>query len=395
MKPLLNNTIQVLVLGLAWLIGLIKDKSLLSDQKNQNHAMTNNSTRQIINSNIHVDDGAQSRLAPQQSASHLLFLLFFCSVLVLYSNYSVSAALAGPPSTKIIPVFYQQPNDHTQTFIQALKIQLDQKLATPALKFIDITQSNTRQIEEWLNKSQHCAMTIGEIATRKVLSIRKPLNYFSLLTSRSELDKLNRIYARLGIKVSGIYHEQPFERQIFLSKALNANLRSVAIMVDQTDKFRLPDYQNTAKKYGLDVQFQILERHDPPEKFLDRITRKGSFLLISNNRHLYTESQLVSLVLAAYYRGVNLIGSRFEDAKIGTLASIFTAPTSLSIEVGNAFKPICESPELPLPEPRYANSFSIVVNKQIAENMKIENIDINQLSQKVNQLEANKALVNE
>ncbi|WP_444994205.1 ABC transporter substrate binding protein [Aliikangiella sp. IMCC44359] len=290
------------------------------------------------------------------------------------------------PASYSIPVFYENTLADKAIFLQALRLQLEQKLAGRNINFIDVSQMSKREIEAQLESAHYCAMGIGEVATKKMLSVRKPINHFSVLVSRNILDQLNRVYSRLGIQLTGIYQEQPFSRQLFLSKALNPNIKSVAILLDQSDKYRLPEYIDIAQKYDIKLNFQILRPNDPPEKYLTKITQTGSYLLITNNQQLFMKSKLAALVLSAYYRQINLIGSRFEDAKIGTLASIYTAPTSLSIETSSEFKKLCENQQL-MP-PRYAKSFSVIINKQIAGNMKLHDINTNELSKQINQMEA-------
>ena len=282
-------------------------------------------------------------------------------------------------------VFFQRSNAEQDKFLKALETQLTTKMPNRRFQFIDLTRSTKRELEGYFKSAGQCAMAVGPFATQKMLTVRKPINYFSVFTSRNLLDQLNRVYRRLGISVSGIYEEQPFERQIYLSKALNASLNSIGLLLDQKDKYYLPEFQSIALENKLALNYRILGAADSPEKYLSDVASVDTYLLLTNNNQLFMKSKLASLVLSAYYQQVKLIGNRYEDAKVGTLASVYTPPTTLAIEAVSEFKSVCESGQIE--PPRYAKSFSVIINKQIAENLNMVDLNANQLSKHIAQME--------
>jgi len=294
-------------------------------------------------------------------------------------------AVIDTPSDRETLIFYQGKSEQLDKFRQALEIQLKLKMPQSTFNFVDLTNLSKRDLEEHFANTASCAMAIGPYATQKMLSVRKNINHFSVLASRNLLDKLHRVYARLGIKVSGIYEEQPFYRQIFLSKALAPGLEEIGLLLNQKDKYYLSEYQSIAEQHGLTLNYRILNASDSPEKYLADVADQENYLLLTNNSQLFMKSKLAAMVLTAYYQQVKLIGNRYQDAEVGTLASIYTPSTTLAIEASNEFKLACEQSELA--KPRYAESFSVIINKQIAENLNMGNINTNQLSKSVTQLE--------
>ncbi|MGX5173803.1 hypothetical protein ACUR5C_07255 [Aliikangiella sp. IMCC44653] len=281
----------------------------------------------------------------------------------------------------ILPVFYQGSQPELLTLVKSIEPQLKLKLTGHQVKLINIKELTKKEIESLFNGVNDCAVTIGPIATQKIASIRNKTPLFSLLVSKTQLDQLHHVYARLGVPISGIYHEQPPLRQLLLAKTITPDLNKVALFFDQADKYQLANLKNIASQLNLDLAFQILFSSDPPEKFLSKIVADEGVLLISNNRDIYTESKLAAVVLSAYYRNIKLIGNIFEHSEIGALASIYTATTALSIEASNQISEECQLNQFS--PPRYANSFSVVINHKIAESLRLKNNNENEISRQI------------
>ncbi|TQV80296.1 hypothetical protein [Aliikangiella coralliicola] len=344
--------------------------------------------------------------------------IWHSSLILFFSAFSNNVLSDSDKSTGIseknqynLLIFHDNMSEVQNQFSQSLQAQLLLKMPDYNYELIDTSSKSRKKIEAHLTQPASCAVTIGAVATQKVLSVRHPVYIFSLYVPRYKLDNLYRIYQKLGIPLSGIYEEQPFTRQMFLAKALNPELNQVNILLGQADKFYLREFQKLASENQLSLNYQILKPADTPEKFLNNVTKPTDFLLILNNAQLFQNSKLTGVVLAAYYQKVNLIGNRIEHAKIGTLASIYTSPNTLAIETTGELKKICEAKinQNNKPEgktksnsgknnrdknqsdsqtkPRFANSFSVIINDQIAQNMQLGNLSSNELSKQVTRME--------
>ncbi|TQV71574.1 hypothetical protein FLL45_20710 [Aliikangiella marina] len=307
------------------------------------------------------------------------------ALMLLTYSININKLRASEKTEKTIPVLFVAAQQPTEQLRKALETQLRVKMPSRKVAFFDLQNLVKRDLEQILKNADQCALAIGPEATQRMLSIRQPINHFSILTSRNLLDKLHRVYQRLGIEVTGIYEEQPLQRQLFLAKAINDQLQDIAIILNQKDKYYLPEYQATAGKLGLSVKYRVLKAADSPEKYMGDIADPDTFLMLTNNNQLYVKSKLSALVLAAYYQQIKLIGNRFENAKTGALASIYTPTTTLAIEAISDFVESCKGE--PTSAPRYAKSFSVIINQQIANNLNMSNLNANQLSKLITQME--------
>lgn len=338
----------------------------------------------------------------RQIFGSIFLVLVLCS-LPTYATSALSSFLANhylpshiptdSPQTHIpdeqeqkkILVFYQETDERASVLLKYLETQLTLRMPRFEYQLLDIQQLSQKEIEKYMLSTVTCAISIGKLATQKVLAVRSSVKVFSLYVSRVHLDKFNRVYRKLGVFVSGIYEEQPFERQIYLSKALDPEIEQVGILVNQLDKFYLTDYQRMAKDNKISLNYKILKTSDIPERNIKDVAGKNQVLLISNNEQLFMESKLVGTVLSAYYQQVKLIGNRVSDSKMGALASIYTPPSYLAIEVVNNLIAICKNNETP--SPRYSKYFSVAVNNRIADNLNLPNYDTDEITKKISQME--------
>ncbi len=158
------------------------------------------------------------------------------------------------------------------------------------------------------------------------------------------------------------------------------------MLLDQTDKYYLPEYLKLAEKHNLKLKYRILKPSDSAEKYLQEMADENTYFLVTHNRQLANESRLASLVMSAYYQNIKLIGNRYQNLKTGTLASIYTSAAALASEAGKSFKQLCESDELPAP--RFAKNFNVAINKQIAENTKMNRLSGSILTQQITDMES-------
>ena len=300
-----------------------------------------------------------------------LFSLFWLLIVTIPGGNTVAiepieTAQSEQLDIRKIPVFYQFKGKDSQMLLEALSSEVIEALPTYQFELFDISRTASTTIEQHIKNSRHCAITIGLAATQQVAAMRSTDKLFSLSLSRLQLDKLHQVYSRLGIFISGIYQEQSFDRQLYLSKALSPELDKVSILLDQSDKFYLPEYQRIANNFDIELDYRILHSADTPQNYLPVITAKNGYLLISNNQRLYMKAKLAGLVVSSFHQQVNLIGGQINDVKAGAIAGVYTPPYSLAVEAARAIKKLCHQDVNYMPS--YATDFNVIINTQLLAN---------------------------
>ncbi|MCW9018453.1 MAG: hypothetical protein OQJ89_15880, partial [Kangiellaceae bacterium] len=301
-----------------------------------------------------------------------------------------SPATTSPLLSPKVTVFYQRNNSQDEKLADVMLTQLQQKLPALQAELAETSNMSRNQLEQFLGSEHGCSITVGSIATQKVLSARSKKSIFAIKVPRHKLDQLKRIYQRLGIFVTGLYEEQPFARQVLLAESLSSDLEVISILLGQSDKYYLADYQRIAQQYEMELAFQLLRPTDPPEKYLKNVAESGGWLALTNNDELFQSSKLAGLVLAAYYQKVNLLGNKLEDSKSGALASIYTSINSLANEAIPDIRALCvTNTRRP---PRYAKNFSVEINQHIADNTNVRNLDAGKITKQIQEIESQNKL---
>lgn len=288
-------------------------------------------------------------------------------------------------------IFYQKDNKQLQQFLNILTRQLQEKEPKLTLHLVDTSEHSKYSLNSYLKQLSKsdieniAAFSIGKLATQKALAQRSKIKFIGLHLSRTNLDKFHQVYKRLGVYITGIYLEQSFQRQIYLAQSIQPKMNKTAMFFGQNDRFNLNECQQIITKNKLDFNFRILQANDTPNKHLQYICKKDSFLFISNNPLVYNAINFKSLTLKAYQSQVAMIGNRINDIQSGALASIYTSQEQMANEAINLIKLILE--KKPLEKPHYAKTFDIAINTSISNHLGYINLDTEKLLAQIHLME--------
>ena len=289
---------------------------------------------------------------------------------------------------KVFPVLYDSLDDRASPLIKSLKNWFSQKEPSLSPLYLDLRQLTDAQIEQSLASPPHCAVTIGLSSTRRALAARTRSKIFSLLVSKEQLDGLARTYQQLGLFVSGIYEEQSFIRQLYLAQILGTIPVKAIILLDQKNRFYLPELLEIATNESVSLKYKILRRPESPNDFIDALADKNDYFLIQNQTSFSGDAKMANLVLSAYRNKVRLIGNRASDTIAGALASVYTPANVLAQQAVTEVGELCEQKKLA--PPHYARRFAVNFNSKIADNLGLPRIKTESLTQHLNLMDKDK-----
>jgi len=289
---------------------------------------------------------------------------------------------------KVFPVLYDSFDDRASPLIKTLNNWFSQKEPSLSPLFRDLRQMTDAQIEQTLSSPPHCAVTIGLTSTRRALAARTRSKLYSLLVSKEELDGLARTYQQLSLYISGIYEEQSFIRQLYLAQALGTTPVKAIILLDQKNRFYLPELLDIAAKESVSLKYKILRRPESPNDFIDTLAEKNDYLLLQNQSSQSSDAKMANLVLSAYRNNVRLIGSRTSDTAAGALASVYTPTNALAQQAVAEISELCEQKKFR--PPHYAKRYAVNLNRKIADNLGLSRLRAESLTQHLNLMDRNK-----
>ena len=311
------------------------------------------------------------------------------STYCLYAGICISLCCSGlcmaAENKKTLLLYHSGLENFDSSYMISLLVELENKLNNHKIKIVNTGELNIAQLKSQLEESNSCVLTIGQQALETILATRDKTPIFSTLVSRINLDNLANSYARLGSRVTGIYEEQSFARQLLLSRAINPENKNIIVILGRKTRYSLDNYQITSKKQSINLIFDILKHQESPQQSLTRLSVDTGFLIILNEEQQYSVQDLQSLLITSHQLNIPMIGNKASDSKTAALASVYTPFKTLAKETALGLEQICDKNKLPTA--KYGEYFAIAINHQIAESLGYDVIEKNKLIKEVLNLE--------
>lgn len=269
--------------------------------------------------------------------------------------------------------------------MMSLLVELEHKVSDRKIKTVNTNELSIAQLKKQLEGANNCALTIGQPALEKILATRNNTPIFSTLVSRTSLDKLTNSYSRIGSRVTGIYQEQSFKRQLLLGRAINSDNKNIIVILGRKTRYFLDDYRAISQQLSLKLSFDILKHQESPQQSFARLITDDGFLVILNEEQQYSQQDLQSLLITSYNKHIPMIGSKASDSKSAALASIYTPLKKLAKDTATGLQKMCDGKKLP--KVKYSEHFAVLINPQIAVFLNYAHLDEKKLAQAVYALE--------
>ena len=310
---------------------------------------------------------------------------FACLITGICISLSGSTPCMAADQKKTLLLFHSGLESFDAAYMISLLVELERQITDHKIKIVNTRDLTIAQLKSQLEKSKNCVLTIGQPALETILATRDNTPIFSTLVSRTNLDILADTYSRLGSRVTGIYEEQSFNRQLFLSRAINPANNNILVILGRKTRYFLNDFHRISKRQSLKLSFDILKHQESPQQSFARMSVEDGFLVILNEQQQYSDQNLQLLLVASHNRNIPMIGNKASDSKTAALASIYTPFKTLAKEAASGLYKMCQSSEMPVA--KYGEHYAITINSQIAEFLNYTSLNERHLAKQVLTLE--------
>ncbi len=250
---------------------------------------------------------------------------------------------------------------------------ISNRLKKQAKKRIETIVYTIEEIEQFIQKNNRMpdANIIIPVGFKAALSIQEhhpkiPV-YFTLITSAKyqmiKNDLRNNNFIPAGF--SGIYVDHPTEKHLsFIHHALPEINEACMI----TSHFSV----NKNTSYAIKLSLDVINNKDDLHSRLSEILSQCDALLSSPDPVIYNNGSIRNILLTAYKHGAPVIGYSKALVKAGALMALYTSPKQLGTEVGEILIGLLDASTKSLPEPKSPKYFSIEFNYWVAEALKLE-----------------------
>lgn len=309
--------------------------------------------------------------------SLLLSLIFFAPLR--------DASAAGPRSGPIWLVSSRADTDHQQVvnaFTQRIRAA-----QPPQPEIVSLDVNSTPVLPE-LNKDHErpvLIVAVGSPAARLVLPAPADVPVLDVLIPRLLFEELHSGKDGAPMR-SALYIDQPFERQLDLCNLIISDLHRIAVLYGPASQSSAGALQAAAHRAGIELISQRLSAGSNPNAALDEVLDTTQLLLALPDTEVFNRYTVAGLLLTAYHHDIPVIGFSRAYVNAGALAAVYSSAAQIGRDAADMAL-AAHAADWNLPAPRYPASFSVAVNRQVAQSLGLKLREEDDLQRTLVQLE--------
>ena len=216
---------------------------------------------------------------------------------------------------------------------------------------------------------------IGTLATRMILQQQLDTSILSTFIPHSTFNALaDSLGGRKSLetrKLSAIYLEQPFLRQLKLLSQIQPDVSKIGTVLGPTSSSEQDNMEQAVSKMEWQLNISRLKEDDNPIEILTPVISDSDAFLAVPDRSIFNRSTAKWILLMSFRQRIPLIAysKRYVDA--GAIAAVYSTPETVGQETAAwVNKWLITSGGLP--SPAYPEYFDISINKATARSLRLK-----------------------
>lgn len=186
-------------------------------------------------------------------------------------------------------------------------------------------------------------------------------------------------------KVTAVYLDQPYRRQLSLAKLITPSAKSVATALGPHSTNDRKLLQKAANALGLELKSATLDESDNPIHKLQPLIKSADIFLSLPDKSVFNRTTAKWILYISFRQRIPLIGFSKKYVDAGALAAVYSTPSDIGKQTAEALKYYSERNRLP--DPTYSKYFNVSTNKTAANSLRINIPPEDALAQRLRELE--------
>jgi ABC-type uncharacterized transport system substrate-binding protein len=182
-------------------------------------------------------------------------------------------------------------------------------------------------------------------------------------------------------KVSAIYIDQPFARQLQLVRLVLPGKERAGVLVSPGGEGGLRVFRSVAQQQGFSVAAETVGSQDGLYSALQQVLAASDFVLAVPDPNVYSAATIHNILLTTFRAQRPLFGFSPAYVRAGALAAVYSTPPKLAQEVAGVARRVLAGGAMP--PPRYPSTFSVSVNWTVARSLGLRVEDASVLEEKL------------
>jgi putative ABC transport system substrate-binding protein len=166
-------------------------------------------------------------------------------------------------------------------------------------------------------------------------------------------------------RISAIYFDQPWRRQVSLLRAAMPELRKVGML--HSTGADLSVLKDELARYDLKLIAKATDGDAALFADLEEVLTGSEVLLALPDSAIYNGNTIRNILLTSYRRGIPMVGFSQGYVRAGALCAIFSTPGQLAAQAGDIVNAFVQTRKLP--DAQFPALYTIEVNQEVARTL--------------------------
>lgn len=218
-------------------------------------------------------------------------------------------------------------------------------------------------------------VAVGTQAAKAVLSETSNIPAYMTLLPRTSYEALLQEYERTRRarprSVSGIYIDQPFQRQMQLVRLILPKSRSLGVIYGPLSRENEKRLRIAADSEQLGLYAEAVQSEQELFGALTRVLDESDVLLALPDPVVFNKHTTQNILLETYRQQKPVVGYSRAYVAAGALAAVYSTPQQIGRQIGDELLQMRQRGSNTLPPARYPRYFAVEINERVARSLGI------------------------
>ncbi len=232
-------------------------------------------------------------------------------------------------------------------------------------------------------RQNELVVAFGVAGTKAAASLDPRIPVISIFVPRKTFEEI--ISARQKKRVTAIYIDQPFSRQMALVRLAFPGRHRIGVMLGPDSGSEMESLTKASSIDGLQIAVRRTSSRSDLFSGLEALLKESDVILSVPDPMVFNSETISGILLTAYRYNVPLVGFSPSYVKAGALIALYSTVEQVGWQAAEAISKFSGGGVLP--QPAYPAYFTVGVNRYVARSMGIEIQDEATFEEKLSHME--------
>jgi ABC-type uncharacterized transport system substrate-binding protein len=291
--------------------------------------------------------------------------MFRFLLLPLLALLLTAAGSSAAPPAEVLVIVGKDQGAHARV-VEAMQAALTKAAVAPRVTVIT-AEAYRRQPREEAYKPNLIA-SVGTEAARVLSESPPSAPVLHTLIPRQVFLELAAV-AGPGARVSAIYLDQPFARQLDLVRVALPKASRLGVLLGPTSQSLQAELTAAARARGLRLDVERIATEEELLPALKRVLEDSDALLSVADPVVLNNSTVHHLLLTTYHQRVPVVGLSRGYVEAGAALAVHSTPEQIGRQLGELAAELAATGRWRLPPPQYPQYYSVTLNNRVLDSL--------------------------